>query len=84
VVETDHGKLAMGRRLGSLAIAVVVTSDGALAPGTTSVMVVMAVGPHSSGGLALKFSMRRVDGAAVEGLWRLSFLARKGHITSYL
>jgi hypothetical protein len=51
-VETDHGKLAMGRRLESSATAVVVTSGGASAPGTAPAVAVMLVGPPPSGGLA--------------------------------
>jgi hypothetical protein len=78
-VETDHGKLAMGRWLGSLTTAVVVTSDGASVLGMALAAVVMAEGAPPSGSSAQKALVRRVDGAAVQGQWWLGFLARQGH-----
>jgi hypothetical protein len=48
-VETDHGKLATGRRLRSSATASVVTSGGALALGMDLTVAVMAVDPPSDG-----------------------------------
>jgi hypothetical protein len=52
-VETDHGKLAMARRLGSSTMAPTVTSDGASAPGMALAVVVVVVGaPPPSNQLA--------------------------------
>jgi hypothetical protein len=46
------GSLSTERQLGSSATAVVVTSGGASAPGTNPAVVVMAIGPPPSCGLA--------------------------------
>jgi hypothetical protein len=51
-VETDHGKLAMAMQLGSSTTALMVTSDGALAPGMAPVAAVVAGAPPPSNQLA--------------------------------
>jgi hypothetical protein len=65
-------------------MATVVISGGASAAGMALVVVVMAVDPPPSSGLAWEASVRRVDGVAVKGQWRLGFLTQHGHMASYL
>jgi hypothetical protein len=51
-VEIDHGKLAMARQLGSSTTTLMVTSDGALAPGMAPAVAVVAGAPPPSNQLA--------------------------------
>jgi hypothetical protein len=51
-VETDHGKLAIARRLGSSTMAPMVTFDGASAPGIAPAVAVVVGAPPPSNQLA--------------------------------
>jgi hypothetical protein len=51
-VETDHGKLAIARRLGSSTMAPMVTFEGASAPGMAPAAAVVAGAPPPSNQLA--------------------------------
>jgi hypothetical protein len=62
-VETDHRKLATGRRLGSSATAVVATSSGASAPRVAPAVVAQAGAPPPSIELVREVLARRIDGA---------------------
>jgi hypothetical protein len=57
----NHGKLALGRRFGSSATAMAVTSGGASAPGMAPVAAVVAGAPPPSNKLAREPPARRHD-----------------------
>jgi hypothetical protein len=67
MVETDHGKLAMGRQLDRCLVMVRVVSSAALVLVTVPVMVLTMGSPPPSTSLTQEALIHRVDGASLEG-----------------